>query len=248
MMSPESRDPIVFAIAGQTATGKTRLGEGIVGELREQGYAAGLFSVGDMFRLLTMHTEIQHDPTAMDEAVQHTLSFVHENLDPKTGRIHIHYNGEKFTQTYENGNSSAQLSSNPAVQYHVSHFIETRITGSHTGLAFVGIDGRERRNAHILYRLFGSPDARTDARILDQGDACAKLTRNEIFADIAKRDPHEKPFVDALRLDDVNVVHIDRTRGTPEADKTLVQCATTVLVKFKEGKLQPNFGTIHIGL
>lgn len=248
MMNPEMHDSVVFAIAGQTATGKTRLGEGIVGELREQGYAAGLFSVGDMFRLLTMHTEIQHDPIAMDEAVQHTLSCVHEHLDPNTGRIHIHYNGEQFTQTYENGNSSAQLSSNPAVQYHVSRFIEEHITRSQIGLAFVGIDGRERRNADILFRTYGNPQARVDARRLDQKGACLTRTDEEIFADIAKRDPHEKPFIDALRLDDVNVVHIDRTRGTPEADKTLVHCATTVLVQFKEGKLSPNFGTIHIGL
>jgi hypothetical protein len=81
---------------------------------------------------------------------------------------------------------------------------------------------------------------------MDQPDACFVRTDEEIYQDIASRDAHERPFVDSLLLDDVNVVHIDRKQGTPEADKTLVACASTVLVDFRQGKLPQNFGTIAV--
>ncbi len=247
MTSPESREPTVFAIAGQTATGKTRLGEGIMSRLHEQGYHACMLSVGDMFRLLTMHTAIQHDPKAMEEAVKQTLLLTEPLVNKETGRIHLHFKGESFKQTYDNGNSSASLTSNPAVIYHVNHFIETRITGIGTDHDFVGLDGRERRNAHILFRTFSDdPATRVAIRRMDQPADCCVRTDEEIYRDIAARDVHERPFVRSLLLDDVNVVHIDRKQGTPEADTMLVAYASTVLVSFREGKLPSNFGTLAV--
>jgi cytidylate kinase len=246
MMSPESREPTVFAIAGQTSTGKTRLGEGMVGQLQEQGYSACVMSVGDIFRLLTMHIAVKDDPEAMQDAVQETLLHAHVAVDGETGRVHLHYNGESFKQTYENGNSAALLTLNPAVIYQVSHFIEDRITNEGSRYDFVGLDGRERRGADVLFRTYADPATRVAIRRIEQPEGCMVRSDEEIYADITKRDDNERSFVEALLLDDVNVVHIERRTATPEANQALIARAAGVLVDFKTGVLPPNFGTISI--
>jgi len=244
-MSPESREPTVFAIAGQTSTGKTRFGEGIVGELREQHFDACVISVGDIFRLLTMHTALQDNQEAMSNAAQETLYHTHIEMDQK-GKILLHYNGESFKQTYENGNSAAPLTTNTAVMHHVDRFIADRLTAVTSGHDFIGLDGRERRGAHILFRTYADEPTRVAIRRIERPDECASMTDEAVYADIAKRDSFEWSFVQALLSDDVNVVHIDRTSATPLADRHLVERAVGVLVDFREGRMPANFGTINI--
>ncbi len=244
MMHPEYSEPTIFAIAGQTATGKTRTLEQVGQKLQENGYAAGLFSVGDAFRLLTMHTELRYDPHEMEAAVKETLSHTHISV-ADTGRILLHYNGESFKQTYNNGNSAACLTQDGVVMFAVNTFIATHIIGD-TRFDFIGLDGRERRNAHVLIRTFGTDEARVGIRRMDMPEACSVLSNEEILRDIKTRDVHEKPFVDALRNDDINVLHVERTVASSNMDQLLATRITGTLVDFKEGRLPPNFGTVNI--
>lgn len=244
MIHPEVPTVTDFAIAGQTSTGKTRLGEQVVQELREKNYTALLFSVGDLFRLLTMHTALQGDPVQMENAVKETLSHTHIDVAP-SGRILLHYNGESFKQTYQNGNSAARLTQDGVVMFAVNTFIANHILhDSHVD--FVGLDGRERRNASVLVRTFGTDAARVGIRKMDLPDACRSLPDEEILRDIQSRDAHEKPFIDALLNDEVNVLHVERSVASPDMDRLLATRVAGTLVDFKEGKLAPNFGTVSL--
>ena len=245
MHSPESAEAITFAIAGQTSTGKTRLGEQIVGELREQSYKACILSVGDMFRLLTMHTAIQDDPEALSEAVQTTLSHTHIDLEP-SGRVRLHYNGEPLKQTYHNGNNAAQLTNNGTIIYHVNEFIHTRLSGAGSKFDYVGLDGRERRGADVLLRTSAPDGVRVAIRRIEQAESCASLSDEAILQDIQARDVHEMPLVQALQLDDVNVLDIVRFSATPEADARIATRAAGILVDFRAGTIPANFGTKKI--
>jgi len=244
MPNPEAPHAVVFAIAGLTSTGKTRLGEGIVGELRERNYRACVFSVGDIFRLLTIHTEVLEDSRALSEAVQETLSHTHVHLE-ESGRVRLHYNGESVRQTYHNGNNAAVLTNNGAIIHQVDEFIRTHLAGS-TEFDFVGLDGRERRNADILIRTTAPDPVRVAIRRVDQPEACIPLTDDEILHDIQVRDVHEASLVHALQLDDINVLDITRLIATPDADKNLAIRASGVLVDFQQKRMPSNFGTIHI--
>ena len=69
------------------------------------------------------------------------------------------------------------------------------ITGPLAHHDFVGLDGRERRDAHILFRTTAPPPVRVAIRRIDQPEACAALSDDTILADIHARDRLEFPLL-----------------------------------------------------
>jgi hypothetical protein len=83
---------------------------------------------------------------------------------------------------------------------------------------------------------------------MDMPEACSSKSDTEILQDIKTRDDHEKPLVDALLLDEVNVIHVERSIASPDMDRILAKHVAGILVAFKEGKPESNFGTKSIAI
>jgi hypothetical protein len=238
---------ITYAVAGLTSTGKTRLVEHTTRNLRDRGYDAVSFSVGDMFRHLIRHVQPPYDSSdALIASVHATLKQTSVVMDAG-GRVRLVYNGELVRQTYENGNLSARISTNGQLIYHVDEYIRTNITGPFAHHDFVGLDGRERRDAQILFRTTAPRKVRIDVRRVDDPVACAALSDETIRQDISVRDHLEFPLLRGLFGEDVNVVTIDRQQANGESDRHLSEAMSGILVDFSRGKMETNFGTIPIG-
>ncbi len=109
---------------------------------------------------------------------------------------------------------------------------------------FVGLDGRERRNAAILFRTTAPQQVRVDIRRIDEPDACAALSDSEILADIHTRDRLEFPLQRGLFEEELNVVAIDRLQANGDSDTRIAQAMSGILVDFARGRMEENFGTI----
>lgn len=238
---------ITYAVAGLTSTGKTRLVEHTTRNLRDLGYDAVCFSVGDMFRHLIRHVQPPYDSSAMLIGSVHAALKQTDVVVDSAGRVRLVYNGEMVRQTYENGNLSARISTNGQIIYHVDEYIQANITGPLSGHDFRGIDGRERRNADILYRTTAPRQVRIDIRRIDEPVACATLSDETIKNDILARDHLEFPLLRGLFEEDINVVTIDRTQANGESDRRISGVMAGILVDFSHGKMESNFGTISLG-
>jgi len=238
---------ITYAVAGLTSTGKTRLVEHTTRNLRDQGYDAVCFSVGDMFRHLIHHVQPPYDSSDALIGSVHAALKQTEVVTDSAGRVRLVYNGEVVRQTYENGNLSARISTNGQIIYHVDEYIERYITGSFSSHDFRGIDGRERRNAGVLYRTTAPRQVRIDIRRIDEPVACATLSDATIQHDILARDRLEFPLLRGLFEEDINVVTVDRTQANGESDTKISESMAGILVDFAHGKMESNFGTISLG-
>lgn len=237
---------ITYAVAGLTSTGKTRLVEETTKNLREIGYDTVSFSVGDMFRHLTHHVQPPFDTSeALIDSVHATLEQTTVVVDGG-GRIRLVYDGERVEQTYENGNIAATICTNGPIIYYVDKFIHDHITGPLGRHDFVGLDGRERRDAQILFRTTAPPPVRIAIRRIDQPEACTTLPNDVIMADIAARDRLEQPLLTGIFQEEMNVVEIYRRQANGDSDKQIASQMSGILVDFARGKIEENFGTVMI--
>jgi len=237
---------ITYAVAGLTSTGKTRLIEHTTRNLQDRGYDACCFPVGDMYRYIIQHAQPPYDTSEALIGSVHTALGQTEVVIDAGGRVRLVYKGEVVRQTYENGNLSARISTNGQIIYHVNEYIRTNITGPLTNHDFVGLDGRERRDAQILFRTTAPRQVRIDVRRIDEPEACAPLSDETIRADIVARDRLEFPLLRGLFEEDVNVVTIDRKKANGESDYQISEAMAGILVDFARGKMENNFGTVTI--
>jgi len=247
MMHPE-QGPCIIAIAGQTSTGKTRLGEGLVKYMEQahkpdgEPFAACVFPVGDVFRLLTSHATLSlDDPEQVAQSVRDTLSQTHTKREP-SGRIRLHYDGLIFEQTYHNGHSAGKLATCEPIVTIVNDYISTWMHTTSEDIIFK--DCRERNGADILVSTTGEDMARIAARRLDQPLDTLLLTDAHILRDIHDRDGHELSLVEALQLEQEQVIRVHRTLVTPETDHRMVQQVGGVIM----GAVMTGerFGTIYL--
>jgi cytidylate kinase len=245
MNNPES-DTTLFAIAGFTSTGKTRLGEQTVRILRsEYALQACFFSIGDIHRLLTNEPAIMHDShETAEELARKTLKMTHIDID-EAGRIHLIYNGQKSRQTYDNGNHAAHVSGRGNISSIVDTFIEETIMPHFREFDFLGFDGRERNYADILFRTHAPDATRIEIRRIEQPE-CKPLSNEQILSDIHERDRKDSRFLIPLERESHNVVDINRTDPSNEANTVLAGKVAGLLVDFANGNIGPDFKTIEV--
>lgn len=235
---------ISYAVAGLTATGKTRLVEETTRNLRDLGYDACCFSAGDLFRHLIQHVQPSHDSSeTLIASVHAALKETGVSIDA-AGRVRLVYKGDVVRQTYENGDCSALLSTNGQMIYHVDEFIRDNITGPFGRHDFVGLDGRERRDASLLFRTSAYGNVRVAIRRIDQPEACVRLSDEKIMSDIATRDRRELPLLRGLLEEEINVVMICRSEANGASDRRISEGMAGILVDFARGKMETNFRTI----
>lgn len=230
---------ISYAVAGLTSTGKTRLVEQTTRHLQDAGYDAVCFSVGDMFRHLIGHVRPPYDTSEALIASVHTVLEQTNVITDAAGRVRLVYKGELVRQTYENGDLSARISTNGQLIYHVDEFIHMHITGPFAHHDFVGLDGRERRDADVLFRTIAPPPVRVSIRRIDQPEACALLPNEAIMADIAQRDRLEHPLLRGIFQEEKNVIDIYRRQANGDSDSRIAQAMSGILVDFSRGKGLP---------
>lgn len=250
-MYSKEHQPLIVAIAGQTSTGKTRLGEGVVRRLEHPATPdirpldACVFSVGDIFRLLTRHAHLVDDVAALQASVHETLSQTHIEREA-SGRIRLQYDGLLFEQTYHNGQNAARLTTLAPIVSEVNQFMRDRMTDNDS-YDVVLVDGRERRNADILIRTSATDAARIAIRRIEQPHGCCVLSDSHILRDIQARDEHEQGLVRALWQEETNVIDIVRSRVTPESDAILEhQVTTLVRYGYSHRDVEDSFGTIYL--
>jgi cytidylate kinase len=246
MHNIEQKGSVVFAIAGLTSTGKTRLGEQTVITLKSEYHASAcFFSIGDIHRLLATQKMLMHDThESAEELAEQTLEQTSIDVD-ENGRVHLVYNGIHTQQTYENGNQAAHVSRKTNVSKVVNDFILTRLQPELSEFEFIGFDGRERRGANILFKTQAPDETRVQIRRIEQPE-CAQLPNIQILSDIHSRDAMDMRFIKPLAEETFNVVSIIRTNASHEANNVLAHQTAGIIVDFAAGRLDACFGTIQI--
>jgi len=237
---------ISYAVAGLTSTGKTRLVEHTTRHLQDYGYDACCFSVGDCFRHLIGHVQPPYDTSEALITSVHTVLARTKVVVEAGGRVRLVYDDEIVRQTYENGNLSAAICTNGQIIFHVDEFIHDHITGPLAHHDFVGLDGRERRDAQVLFRTTAPPPVRIAIRRIDQPEASASFSNETIMADIAERDRLEFPLLKGIFQDGMNVGEIYRRQANGDSDARIAHQMSGILVDFAHGRMDTNFGTITI--
>lgn len=191
-----------------------------------------------------------HAPMARTDEL---VASVHAVLDQtticidETGRIRLVYQDQRVEQSYDNGNRAGTLCTNGQAIFAVDRCIEEKILG-HNGTHFIGFDGRERRNASVLFRTTAPPPVRVAIRRIDQPEETAELSNKQIMVDIAKRDRAEQSLLRGIFQDEVNVLEIYRRRANSDSDARIAEEMSWILVDFSRGRTESNFGTINIVL
>jgi hypothetical protein len=247
MNNPETDTSLIVAIAGKTSTAKTRTTEMTTNVLRNTyDIKACCMSVGDVFRYLTQYVENTDDPDILALHARKALENTSVSIDESTGRIRLISGDTVFRQNMKNGHNAGRFATNNHVVYHVNEFIHERISGHQEGHDIVIFDGREPRDAQILFIPHATDETRVAIYKHELPEECLNLDDTRILDIIRQRDRHEKPLTDALNDYDVNVVNYQRQGPTVTEDIELGHAIAHVIVDFKNGRMGNNFGTINL--
>jgi len=204
---------IIIAIDGASSCGKSTLAKSLAKQL---GYR--FVDSGAMYRVVTLYF-LRHDIPLEEDSIAEALPHIHITFENIEGKNTAFLNGENVESEIRTMKVSDHVSDVAKISSIRKFAVEQQKAIGHQKA--VVMDGRDIGtvvfpNAELKLFISASAEVRTDRRYKELLDRGFKITRDEVFDNLQKRDLIDSSRKDSPLIRAVDAIGLDTTHLTTQ--------------------------------